>query len=106
MNNPFESIDARLRNIESLLLDIKHHPAEKIAEEDQLLTIKEASKFLNLSVQTVYGYVHRSEIPVCKVSKRLYFSKKELTEWVKSARKHTLAEASTIAENHLLKNRK
>ena len=26
MNNPFEVIDARLSNIESLLLDLKHTP--------------------------------------------------------------------------------
>ncbi|HEX7414178.1 MAG TPA: helix-turn-helix domain-containing protein [Bacteroidia bacterium] len=82
MNNPFETIDARLSNIENLLLDLKHtsKDPEGQPEADKLLTIKEAGAFLHLSVPTLYGYVSRAAIPVSKQGKRLYFSKQELTE--------------------------
>jgi excisionase family DNA binding protein len=56
-------------------------------DPDQLLTIQQAAEFLSLSVPTLYGYVSRKAIPFYKRSKRLYFSKQELTDWVKAGRK-------------------
>lgn len=110
MNNPFEVIDARLSNIESLLLDIKHGQpsggnAPTIAP-DELLTIQQAADFLKLSVATIYGHVHRATLPVCKRDKRLYFSRQELTEWVKSGRKKTYAEIAKEANQYLDKKKK
>lgn len=61
-------------------------------EVDKLLTIQEAASFLHLSVPTLYGYVSKTLIPVSKQGKRLYFSKQELTEWVKAGRKKTISE--------------
>lgn len=97
MNNPFELIEARLNNIETLLLDLKHKEANDQPEGEQLLTITQAGELLNLSVATLYGYVHRSEIPVCKRGKRLYFPKQSLIEWVKEGRKKTTAELNNQA---------
>ena len=94
MSNPFETIDARLSNIEILLLDLKHSKKELQPESDQLLTIKQASEIISLSVPTIYGLVSRSEIPVSKKGKRLYFSKKELTDWIREGRKKTRFEIS------------
>lgn len=75
-------------------------------ETDQLLTIKEAAEFLHLSVPTLYGYVSRSAIPVSKQGKRLYFSKQELTEWVKTGRKKTIAEINAEANTYLKSKKK
>ena len=75
-------------------------------ETDQLLTIQEAGQLINLTVPTIYGLVSRSEIPVSKKGKRLYFSKLELIEWVKSGRKKTIAEIATEAENYTNNKRK
>ena len=95
-------IHSKLSNIERLLQERSSDPKN---DEDELLTIQQAAKLLQLSVPTLYGYVHRSEIPVCKRSKRLYFSKRELMEWIKSARKHTIEEAGRKAEEHVSKKR-
>ncbi len=81
-------------------------PAITQQETDQLFTIKQAGDFLNLSVPTLYGYVHRAEIPVCKRGKRLYFSKQELTEWIRVGRKKTYAETATEVDNYLHNNKK
>jgi len=102
MNNPFAEIEVRLSNIENLILDLKHQPKQVSTEQtEQLLTIQQASQFLNLSVPTLYGYVHRSEIPYMKKSKRLYFSKKELFEFVKAGRKKTVSEITAEADTYL-----
>lgn len=102
MNNPFETIDARLTNIECLLLDIKHthFPTDK-SSVDELLTIKQAGDLLSLSVPTMYGLVSRQGIPCSKQGKRLYFSKEELLQWVKSGRKLTLSEIDSQAGSYL-----
>jgi len=94
MNNPFEIIEARLSNIETLLLDIKHQPkwveSEKLQEK--LLSVQEAAEFLNLTVPTIYSKVSKCELPVMKRSKRLYFSRDELVNYVKQGRKKTIDE--------------
>ncbi len=105
MFNPFETIEARLANIENLLLDLKHDAknTHNLPETDQLLTIQQAADFLKLSVPTIYSLVSRSEIPVSKKGKRLYFSEQELTAWIKGGRKKTLQELSAEADKYLKK---
>lgn len=107
MSNPFETIDARLSNIENLLLDLKHSNKEHLPESDQLLTIQQAGELIKLSVPTLYGYVSRNDIPFSKKGKRLYFSKQELNDWIKSGRKKTIAEMADEAPHHLkIRNKK
>ncbi len=108
MNNPFAVIDARLSNIEDLLLDIKHKPqtVEPTDQPEQLLTIQEAAKFLSLAVPTMYGKVSKGELPVMKRSKRLYFSRTELLEYLKDGRKKSNAEIEREAKAYLLNKKK
>jgi len=67
-------------------------------EGEQLLTIKQAGELLSLSVPTIYGLVSKAEIPVSKRGKRLYFSKQELTDWIKAGRKKTNSEIEETAQ--------
>lgn len=92
----------RLDSIEQLITSNQQGNTE---EADQLLTIQEAAKFINLSVATIYTLKSRSEIPVSKKGKRLYFSKQELTDWIKSGRRKTIAEIDAEATDYL-KNKK
>ena len=103
MNNPFEIIDARLSNIESLLLAIKHNSQEPILiqEKDELLTVQDAAHFLSLSVPTIYCLISKGELPVMKRSKRCYFTKRDLLHYVRQGRKKTLAESEKEADNYL-----
>jgi excisionase family DNA binding protein len=103
MNNPFEVIEARLSNIETLLLDIKHARKEQgeQPEADQLLTIQEAAEFLKLTVPTIYSKVSKGELPVMKRSKRLYFSRTELLDYLKAGRKKTTSEIAAEAEQYV-----
>lgn len=93
----------RLTKIERLLQEQTHsrHP-----KDDKLLSVAEAANLLDLSVPTIYGYVQRQEIPVNKRGKRLYFSKQELTEWVKAGRKKTVSEIEAEAESFLISKKK
>ena len=107
MNNPFETIEARLSNIENLLLDLKHSDkGMNQPESDKLLTIQEAGELIKLSVPTLYGYVSRKEIPFSKKGKRLYFSKQQLFDWIQEGRKKTKAELTAEASTYLLIKKK
>lgn len=108
MNNPFEVIEARLSSIESLILDLKHNPSrvEPTDQPEQLLTIQQAAEFLSLSVPTLYTKVSKSELPVMKRGKRLYFSRTELMDYIKDGRKKSNTEIEAEAEAYLSDKKK
>lgn len=108
MNNPFEVIEARLNNIETLLLDLKRIPKEpgEQTEADELLTVQDAAKFLTLSVPTIYGLISKGELPVMKRSKRCYFSKVDLLNYVKQGKRKTIAETAAEAEQYVKAKKK
>lgn len=72
-------------------------------QPDQLLTIQQTAEFLCLAVPTIYTMVSRGEIPVMKRSKRLYFSRIELINYLKQGRKKTIAETASEAEKYINK---
>jgi excisionase family DNA binding protein len=70
---------SKLETIEYLLLQ-KQAPSHP--DKDDLLVISQACEFLHLSSPTIYALVSSRKVPFMKRSKRLYFSKKALTEWL------------------------
>lgn len=79
-------------------------PAEE--ETKELLSIDEAADLLGLSKPTIYSKCSRGELPYMKRSKRLYFSRTELIEYIKAGRVKTNEERQDEVRNHLLKVKK
>lgn len=75
-------------------------------QPEQFLTIQEAAEFLSLTVPTMYSKVSKGELPVMKRSKRLYFSRTELLDYLKDGRKKSNAEIEQEAKAYLLNNKK
>ena len=73
-----QKLQSKLEAIEQLLLNRNENPENS----GSLLTIEEAAAFLHLSKQTLYRKVSKGEIPHMKRSKRLYFSKENLIDYV------------------------
>ena len=80
-------------------------PSKTEANPNDLLNIEEASSLLNLAKATVYALSSSGRIPVFKKSKRLYFSRSQLLDWVKTGRKETVEEIQREAEQYSLKER-
>lgn len=95
----FTRLFSKVENIERLL----QQKAEPQPEADKHLTIQQAAEFLTLSVPTIYGLVSKAQLPVSKRGKRLYFSKQELTEWIKAGRKKTVSEIEVAAQKHIIR---
>ncbi len=94
---------AKLSNIEKLLIEKGEQSKQ---ESDELLTVQAAAEFLSLSVPTIYGLISKGELPVMKRSKRCYFSKAELINYLKEGRKKTTAETGKAADEYLSKKTK
>lgn len=91
-----------VNEIKRLLLERSNEPQP---EADELLTVQDTAKFLSLSVPTVYGLISKGELPVMKRSKRCYFSKIELLNYLKQGRKKTFAETASEADAYLQKKK-
>ncbi len=79
---------------------------ESTTQPEQLLTIQEAAEFLSLTVPTMYSKVSKGELPVMKRSKRLYFSRNELLDYLKAGRKKSNSEIDAEAKAYLSNKKK
>ncbi|WP_057936273.1 MULTISPECIES: helix-turn-helix domain-containing protein [Algoriphagus] len=109
-NNPFESLSLELKEGFSLLLEeIKkaNNSGSEKAQSEEILTVKEAAEFLNLSIYSIYAKTSRKEIPYHKSGRKLHFFKVDLINWLKKTRIKTNAEIEEEAEEYLInqKNR-
>lgn len=94
--NVVSQLFKKVSNIESMMQQQAQQPAKS---QDELLTIKETSELLGLSVPTLYSKVSRRELPVIKPkgTKRLYFSRSELMEFIHKGRIKTIDEVQSEA---------
>jgi len=95
-------IETKLIEIEQLLNQLAKRSSPVT---DDLMTVQEAAAFLHLSVATIYGQISKRELPVMKRSGRCYFSRHELTEYIKAGRRKTLLEIEAEATDYLLKKK-
>lgn len=63
----------------------------------EILTIEEASQFLNLAKQTLYGMTSRNEIPFLKKSRKLYFNRTDLENWLQEGKRKSKDEIAIEA---------
>ena len=75
--------------------------AKTEADDLKLMSVTDACEYLNLERQTIYGYTAKGLIPFSKRGKRLYFSKKDLHEWVMKGRNKTQDEIEKIADEYI-----
>ncbi|MCM8772761.1 MAG: helix-turn-helix domain-containing protein [Candidatus Omnitrophica bacterium] len=65
----------------------------------RLLTIKEASEYLGISVRGLYLMVYRRQIPFVKLGGKIRFDVKKLDEWIE---KNTIPSAEDLIEKKIM----
>ncbi|RYD56775.1 MAG: DNA-binding protein [Sphingobacteriales bacterium] len=108
-NLTFEQVPEALSRVLIELSELRRiltHQQHPQLQQDELLTIQQASSLLNLSVATIYGLVSRADIPHSKKGKRLYFSKQELLAWVYTGRRKTSVDVQAEADKYLNNKRR
>ena len=86
------------------LLEAQAKPA--LRNEDQLLTLSEACALVKKAKPTIYGLVNARKIPFMKQGKHLYFSKQELTDWIRKGSVAILPETEELVDTMLLNAKK
>lgn len=74
MNNPFETLEARLLNIENLLLDLKHPPQKT---ENKLYSVKELSIYAGCSELSIRNYINEGKIKAKRIGRRILIDEKQ-----------------------------
>ncbi|MEI6048847.1 MAG: helix-turn-helix domain-containing protein [Bacteroidota bacterium] len=87
--NPFETIDARLANIENLLSAISQ--PQRPPELPDRCQLRDACEITGLSKAAIYKMTHEKTLPFMKFGSRLVFSRRQLTTWLDE---HTLSPSS------------
>jgi len=101
-----EQLSDLIQNSVRKVLEETNKDLSNSNETEKLLTIQEAAEFLNLTVPTIYGKVQKRELPFMKRSKRLYFSRTELMNYLKHGRRKSNEEIEEEAKAYLLNNKK
>lgn len=104
--DPEKLISSISERVTANILKAVRNEQQPTDQPEQLLTIQEAAEFLSLTVPTMYSKVSKGELPVMKRSKRLYFSRTELLDYLKDGRKKSNAEIEKEAKAYLLNNKK
>ena len=96
-------IDKRLDYIES---QIKIDSSKKMSNDkedidDKILNLVEVSELLGLAKSTIYSKVSRRELPHMKRGKLLYFSEKEMNDYIKGGKILSNDEIDEISKNYI-----
>lgn len=75
------------------------------SDSDELGGIEIAQKITGLAKPTIYGLVAQAKIPHMKRGKRLYFSRKELTDWIKEGARKTVRDIEEEARRYTSNSR-
>jgi excisionase family DNA binding protein len=81
-HNPFDLIEARLSNIENLLLDIKHPKLEHSPSPDYI-TRKEAADVLGISLHTLNAWIKEGKVPAFRIGSRVRFKRSDVESSLK-----------------------
>jgi hypothetical protein len=94
MTNPFEQIDARLSNMESILLDLKHSQAKELAKEtpssidkDTLHTVPETEKILKTSRVSLDKWVKAGLLKKTRVNTRVRYRQSDIDNFLNNHKK-------------------
>ncbi|WP_052752857.1 helix-turn-helix domain-containing protein [Kordia zhangzhouensis] len=102
LQKEFTSLRNEISELKSLLL----HQTTPEKDSEQILTIKECSKLLNLSIPTLYTYTQKNKIPFFKHGRKLMFLKSSIINWIKEGKVKTTAEIEAEADNFLANKKK
>jgi predicted DNA-binding transcriptional regulator AlpA len=70
-------------------------------QSDEIGGIELAQQITGLARPTIYSLVAKSRIPCMKQGKKLYFSGRELTDWIKQGKRKTVTDIEAEADKYI-----
>jgi excisionase family DNA binding protein len=74
---------------------------EKAEPVEDILNSREAARFLDIKLNTLYIKTHKGELPYMKKGKKVYFSRQQLVEWMGQGRRYSRQESLQQADARL-----
>ena len=107
----FKVFDDRLLKIEGMLAEVNkklspYYIPSPLPPIDDICLMDGAEEITKLKEQTIYRLVSQKKIPNMKKGKLLYFSRKELREWIKNGKRMTNEEIIENTDNLLASTKK
>ncbi len=86
MENPFLEIQQRLDSLEKLVISTvqKRNGSD---EKDDYLSVSDVADLLGITPNSIYRLVMLRKIPHRKVNKLLYFSRREMHDFIESGKR-------------------
>lgn len=83
MQNPFETIDKRLTNLEALMLDVKHSSNElkqsfEPKTPNEYLTRNELAEMLKCDLSTIHNWTKKGKLIPYGLGNRVYYKRAEV----------------------------
>ena len=94
MHNPFETINARLSNLEALTLEALSCLRTTATAAPEVGGIELAQEITRLSKPRIYALVSKRGLPVAKRGNKLYFNRADLLAWVNAGKRGENATAA------------
>ncbi|WP_426060626.1 helix-turn-helix domain-containing protein [Hymenobacter sp. B1770] len=87
LDNPFETINARLSNLEALTLEALSCLRTTAIAAPEVGGIELAQEITRLSKPRIYALVSKRGLPVAKRGNKLYFTRADLVAWVNAGKR-------------------
>ena len=78
MNNPFNDLDVRLKEIEYLLKEISSINVDPLKGQNDLLSKQQVSKLLGISLSTLWRWTRDGKLNAYGIENRVYYKKEDI----------------------------
>lgn len=93
--------------IQKELKEIKELLKKQTLQQKEILTIEEASEFLDLSTSRLYKMTSNKEIPHYKPGgKKIYLNRQELEQWILNSRVDSINDVDDELDSYLSRTNK
>ena len=103
-------ISLQVEEFQTIIIDcvnacLKHNqPTSGLkTDQEEILTVPQLADLLSLAIPTIYGLIHRRELPAMKRGNRVYFKRSQILEYLEQGSIKTIAD---IEKGSILKTRK
>jgi excisionase family DNA binding protein len=82
-----ELADMILSAVREAITEYRLEASEKAEPLEDIMNSRETAQFLDIKLNTLYIKTHRGELPFMKKGRKVYFSRKQLLEWMSEGRR-------------------
>lgn len=94
-----------MENIQKEITEVKNSLLANSISNKEVLNLKEACRFLDLSKSSLYKLTSKKEIPHYKPSgRKIYFKKIELIQWIEKGKVATISDEESKQTEFLNRN--